>query len=255
MAGFFGFFDYTKPGPGIKKNAPKKNRFIVFFSIYFRKFWKLVTLNLLYIACCLPIVTIGPATAGFTYILRNFAREEHAFIWLDFKDTIKKNWKQSLIIGIINVFTGILFYFAIPFYYQFYNHTKNSMYIIPFALCILALVIFVFMQYYLYTMLITFNLKIGQLYKNAFIFSFVAIGRNLLITLFLILIGLVTVFYFPLSMIILLPTVSLSTGGLVINFIIWPVICKYMIDPYYEGRDDRPDRHDDSKDQIFEDEL
>ena len=32
MAGIFGFFDYTKEGPGIPKNGPKKKTFVVFFE-------------------------------------------------------------------------------------------------------------------------------------------------------------------------------------------------------------------------------
>ena len=47
MAGFFGLFDYTKTGPGILKNAPPKPRVIVFFEVYFRKFWHLIKLNIL----------------------------------------------------------------------------------------------------------------------------------------------------------------------------------------------------------------
>ncbi len=31
MAGFFGFFDYTKPGPGVPEDLPPKSKFIVFF--------------------------------------------------------------------------------------------------------------------------------------------------------------------------------------------------------------------------------
>ena len=48
MAGFVGFFDYSKPGPGIEKDAPEKAAFFVFMDIYFRKFWNLIKINLLY---------------------------------------------------------------------------------------------------------------------------------------------------------------------------------------------------------------
>ena len=68
MAGFFGLFDYNKPGPGVDKNAPKKKGFVRFFEIYFRKFWRLATANLLYILVSIPIVTGGLADAGLTYI-------------------------------------------------------------------------------------------------------------------------------------------------------------------------------------------
>ena len=77
---FFGLFNYNKPGPGVDKGETNKNRFFHFFELYFRKFWKLLELNLLFLLCCVPIVTIGPAIAGFTYILRNYADERPTFM-------------------------------------------------------------------------------------------------------------------------------------------------------------------------------
>ena len=43
----FGLFNY-KPSPGVDKGRPIKNRFSTFFELYFRKFWKLLELNLLF---------------------------------------------------------------------------------------------------------------------------------------------------------------------------------------------------------------
>ena len=117
MAGFFGLFDYSKPGPGVKKNGPKKKGFVVFFEIYFRKFWKLILANLLFVLVSLPLVTVGLGNAGLTYITRNFAREKHAFIAGDFFDTIKKNWKQALPVGIINLILTAVVVFDVLFFY------------------------------------------------------------------------------------------------------------------------------------------
>ena len=63
-------FNYSKPGPGVDKDGPQKKRFFYFFELFGRKFWKLIELNLLYLVCCIPIVTIGPATCGLVYILQ-----------------------------------------------------------------------------------------------------------------------------------------------------------------------------------------
>ncbi len=61
------------------------------------------------IVSVLPLITVGPAQAGLTYVLRNYAREEHAFLWDDFKDCALKNFKQSLAIsGIISLVTTAL---------------------------------------------------------------------------------------------------------------------------------------------------
>ena len=103
MAGFFGLFNYEKEGPGIEKNAPKKRAPIVFFEIYGRKFWQLFYANLLFLLTNILVVTRGLADVGLCKITRNFAREKHAFVREDFFETIKKNWRQALPIGIINL--------------------------------------------------------------------------------------------------------------------------------------------------------
>ena len=40
--------------------------------------------TLMLLVPCIAIT--GPFTAGFSYVTRNWARDEHAFIWSDFKD-------------------------------------------------------------------------------------------------------------------------------------------------------------------------
>jgi uncharacterized membrane-anchored protein len=59
MAGFFGFFDYSKAGPGISNDEPQKYGFFAFFDIFFRKFWNLVTINIVYFVSCLPFVILS----------------------------------------------------------------------------------------------------------------------------------------------------------------------------------------------------
>ena len=58
MAGFFGLFNYSKPGKGVRKDAPEYNGFIRFFVLYFRRIWKLIPLNLIYFVITLPLLTL-----------------------------------------------------------------------------------------------------------------------------------------------------------------------------------------------------
>ncbi len=102
---------------GVDKNGPQKKRFFHFFELYFRKFWKLITLNLIYILFCIPIVTIGPATAAMTYILKNYTMERPVFFWSDFLEAFKKNWKQGFVMGLIDAVLLVLSYVACRFYY------------------------------------------------------------------------------------------------------------------------------------------
>ena len=116
MSGFFGFLDFTKEGPGIRKDGPKKKPFFVFWETYFRNFWRFFSVNLIYCATSLPVLTGGMAAAGITNITRNIARDKHSFGISDFFETIKKNWKQALSVGIINIIITALIVFGIWFY-------------------------------------------------------------------------------------------------------------------------------------------
>ena len=118
MGGFFGYFDFEKPGKGVNEDGPKKKGFFHFFELYGRKIVKLVQLNLLYILCCIPVVTIGPATAGLTYVLRNFAREEHSWVVSDFFEQCKKNLKQGLIVGNLNLLIWVVLVYDFLFFYK-----------------------------------------------------------------------------------------------------------------------------------------
>ncbi len=225
-----GFFNqYQKEGKGVSKNE-KTPRPILFFQIYFRKFWNLILINMIYVLFCLPIVTIGPATAGITKILRNYAREEHAFLWADFIETFKKNFKQAFLFSLIEL--GV-FTFLILDLLTLHNLTNRIMMTLSLAAILLSLTVCVFMHYYVYNMMITFKLTIKQLLKNAFIFCWAGFLRNLLMTIAIAGVTFLLMKYLnPIGMLFVLVFLYFSFFGLLINFNINPLIKKYMIDGY-----------------------
>ncbi len=247
MAGFLGMFNYSKPGPGVSKNAPKKKSFIIFFEIYFRKFWKLVTANLLYCLVTLPVVTNGLADAGLAYITRNFAREKHAFVAGDFFDTIKKNWKQALPIGLVNVILTLLIGFDIWFFYGSTTPTEDGesagwVTYLLFGLVMCVGLIFTLMKYYIPMLIITFKLTAKQIYKDSFILAIAGLWRNLLIFIILLAfyaLGIVLFIFVDLAislpiLIFVYLLVFPAFRSYLIQYTIFPVVKKHLIDPYYK---------------------
>lgn len=51
-------FDYNTPGPGVEKDAPPKKGIALFWDILCRRFWKMVSLNLLYLLFSVPALII-----------------------------------------------------------------------------------------------------------------------------------------------------------------------------------------------------
>lgn len=258
-------FNYSKPGPGVSKDEPQKKAFFRFFGILGSKFWDLIKMNMLYFItiiipcipliftlfalftsknvnaefsnvfnylilfiCALPIAFTGPFTAGFTYLLRNCVRQEHYFLWSDFKDNVKSNFKQSFFAALINTIVFIVLIFNIRFYYL--GSASNQMLFIPLVLCLFITVLFLFMNYYIYMIIVTFKLNLRQMYRNAFIFSILGLGRNLLVTFLLFVLVLLHVMFLYISL-IFIPFLSLSLAGLLISFSDWPMVKKFMIDP------------------------
>lgn len=235
----FKFFDPSRPGPGVSKDRPQKKRFFLFWELYFRKFGKLVQANLIYVLFSLPLVTVGLADVGLTYITRNFTREKHAFVWSDFVDTIKKNWKQALPMGLLNAVMEIVLLIDV-YYYSHLDIESSTSRVIVTAIAMLLFLVFTFMRYYIPLMIVTFKLTWKQIYKNALIFAFVNVLPNLLITLvagifyFLVYAALFTANY-PLLFVQLAVYLLLFPAfrSFLIQFCIFPKVKKHMIDPYY----------------------
>lgn len=228
MASFFNFgARYSKPGPGVSKSEPQKHRIFLFLELYFRKFWKLIQVNMLYFLFCIPIVTIGPATAAFTYIMRNYAREEHAFIWSDFIEQFKKNFKQSFIVSLIDIPVYGLMIFNFWFYSQHLN--DNILFGIAFGLFITIAVLYTFAKFYIYQLIVTFDLKLKDIYKDCFIMAIVGLLRNFL--LFVVIALVVFLLYLFPIFVVFVPFLTLSFLGFLINFTTYPLIKKLLIDP------------------------
>ena len=246
MAGFFGLFNYEKEGPGIEKDAPKKKGFVVFFETFFRNFWKFITINLVYVLISVPVVTTGLTACGLTHVARNTARDKHSFGLSDFFETIKKNWKQSLIAGILNVAILFLLFWITNFYHAQYGETGNFIHLIGLGLSLSLTLIFLLMKFYLWTLIITFNLTLKQVYKNSFKFVFINFKGNLLCGLCLL-----AVYALYVAIILLIPYFIVWTIAavlalctlpafrfLLIQYFVFPSIKKHMIDPYYEQHPD-----------------
>ena len=118
---------------------------------------------LIWLIPCLAIT--GPFTAGLSYVTRNWARDEHAFIWSDFKDAVKENWKQALVISAITGFLPLAVYEGWSFYGEMAS--QNMILIIPQVLVILVGIIWAISVTYMYPIIVTYELKQKDVLRNS----------------------------------------------------------------------------------------
>ena len=187
----------------------------------------------------LTIFTFGLTKVGTTYILRSMIRGEPAFLLADFKHAIKRNWRQALPIGILDLAAFILFPVNIFILLESGSTFLNSVLLWT---NIIFLLVFLFMRPYVYLQMITFDLKISKLIKNALIFSLLGFKRNIMAflgLLILVLFMLLLIFgiggaLLPIG--IAIPLVILFSGAsFMADFAAWYKIHDIMIAPAEDG--------------------
>ncbi|MBR0303233.1 MAG: hypothetical protein IJQ80_05240, partial [Clostridia bacterium] len=109
----------------------------------------------------------------------------------------------------------------------------SGFYFMSFAMVL----IYFFMRMYIYPMLITFDLSIFKMFKNAILFTVLGIKRNLVCFVAIALvIGInyaLFVVFMPIG--VILPFIfTIALCKFIMNYCSYPVIKKYMIDPYYK---------------------
>lgn len=273
MSLFSHFFTNDGPGPGIKREQVSKPAPVRFFTILFRKFGKLMQANLIFllpfipVVCLaavlfflpmewtlrlpeqaggglldlwglyvvpLPLLALSPFCAGLTYVTRNFVQERPVFIWWNFWRAVRLNGKMFFLNGCLLYVAYALLSFSGIYYYRSYTVTQSWLCAIPLCFCVALGAILLFAQYYLPLLLVTFELRFWQAYRNACIFALSAFGRNLLISVVLacyfLFLFLAPGFGFTLVLALLLGVFLLaSLPSYFVNFVAYPVLDRYLI--------------------------
>ncbi len=254
--------DYESAGVGISKHAPKKQGFALFLDIFFRKFWKILEVNLLYFVFWIPIVLavvafflipnhyaalitaillllvfavlIGPATAGITKIMRNYVLEKHSFILRDFMKGFKDNFRKSAVVGFVDILIGLSIFAGYKVYPQLAEQFGTKLMYIPFIISLSVALIIVMMNFYVYLMIIATDLSFKNLVKNSFALAFVEIKRSFLsLLVYIMILGLLLLLIPVQFLLFILPFFPFAILCFTSSFICYPAIQKYVINPYY----------------------
>jgi len=70
----------------------------------------LCLLNLVCLACCIPIVTAGASITALYYVTLKMVRNEESYIFRSFFKSFKQNFRQATIIHLIMVAAAVLLY-------------------------------------------------------------------------------------------------------------------------------------------------
>ena len=122
------------------------------------------------------ILGLGPVTAGYTYIIREYSREHYCWIISDFFERFKSNFKQGILLWIIDLAVFFLLVVAFKFY------MNRGIFILQYII-LLAGVMYAMIHIYIYQMMVTFDLSLKSLFRNSLIMSIAKAPASLIILL------------------------------------------------------------------------
>lgn len=121
----------------------------------------------------------GPFTAGFCYVIRNFSREEHAFVVSDFFEHTKKNLKQSLIVTLIDFVFIFLIFVNINFYTSINSANLKVAYFTRPVLLVFTVSYFM-SRMYLYSLMVTFEANLKKIFKVSYLLTMLKLPQNVM---------------------------------------------------------------------------
>lgn len=137
------------------------------FFTFMSKVADLIILNIIYCLCCVPIITIGPATTALYYVTLKMVKNEESYIIKSFFKSFKLNFKQGLAIGLLLMAAaGVI---VGDIYIMLSWDAKYKFVLI--VIFIFLLVIWMFISIYVFPLLATFENTIKQTLKNSLLMS------------------------------------------------------------------------------------
>ena len=167
----------------------------------------------------IPLIGLaGIGSTGQMYVLRNWARDEHAFLWQDYKNTIKSNWKQGFVVGIINGLSLYLSFIAFTTYGSLAN--DNALFLIPQWLMVMLLFVWWMVNEVIFAMMVTYDMKLKQLIRNSVIMVLARLPIAALILIGSLIVPVVLAFFVPpqisfLALIVIYGVIGFSLTGFV----------------------------------------
>jgi uncharacterized membrane protein YesL len=108
----------TREGPGVPRHAPPKRGLALLAGVVRREWWTLIELNLLYVLCCLPLVTIPAAQVAMTRICVLMLEDRPLYLLRDFRDTFLQRFWRATAFGALAIAAMAIAGYAAFFFAQ-----------------------------------------------------------------------------------------------------------------------------------------
>lgn len=185
-------------------------------------------LNVLFILCCLPIVTVGASLSALYSVCLKLVRKEDSYIAKDFFRAFRQNLKHGILLHLILcavttvVITDLAFMWSIM--------ETSDLYKGLFFVMLLLSLFFFMASMYIYPLLAQFTNTVGGYLRNAAILS-IKHWRHTVMFLLLTLLPIVAALLFPVALlweILLFLLFGFSGMVYITTFFIAPIFSLYI---------------------------
>lgn len=159
-----------------------KGPFRKFIRRFIDEYGKFIYLNILFIICSLPVVTVGLSITGLFYVVRRFVEDEYVDVFYHFKKGIADNFKKGLIAGIFVLLTIAVTYYL--FYIGYYNGVVLDNFIGKLILIMSFFILFtgIMVHLFVFTMIVRYDIPLRRIYRNTFGILMLNITKGIAIT-------------------------------------------------------------------------
>lgn len=171
------------------------------FMQFMNRVADLMWLNILFVICCIPVVTIGPSITAMFYVTLKMVRNEESYITKSFFKSFRQNFIQATAIWLIAIAAGgllLLDYYIVSGRISV-SVGNGTMISVMQVLMIVVFIFYLFTFTFVFPLLSKFDNSIKNTIKNAFIMSI----RHFPVTLGSIAVGIIVallIIYVPIML-------------------------------------------------------
>lgn len=196
------------------------------------KFVDIIIISLVWLICCIPVITIGPATTSLYYAVVKVIRRERGYLVREFFHSFKLNFKNGLISGVLITLLFIILFFD----RRFASGLEGTQGFVMLGIFNAMIFLLICVTIYIFPLLSRFSVGVKQLFKTSVFMAMRHLPTTILLVIIIAAIILGT-YIIPIAILI-----SPALCTLLVSFLLERVFKKYMPEKSEEaeseGRDE-----------------
>lgn len=151
--------------------------------IFLNKLGDIIVANLLFLVCCIPIITIGPALTALYHCMLRTVKGNNNGTTKTFFRAFKENFRQPLIVWLGLLAVGFILFLNIRFLQNTASVVSKPLFYVSLGIAGLVIIL----ALYIFPVIAAFANTTVNLLKNAYVFAFLHFPSTLAIAVITIL--------------------------------------------------------------------